>query len=790
MARSLLYAQRLVTLENSSSHALYVRAYARGMAGLARLALADLDAAQKKGGNDAPWSPIIDAWAHFDFPAMEKIAKQQGDYQALAEMLQYAITIDGSLHARQIEVGLQALRSHPNNLWIMQKLFYTGSLGVEGEMPRLMQTTIPRNAARALNALHFDDHTQHLAAAIIGDGSTASDEQVEKLRTALAALDSPTETDNPSTAALATLLADEQFHAVYAEMLYTKYMIGLGQDAVHDFGQKCKPSWEHHPYAALMDSKTLPEGTGSMEFRAVLDKFKPRDAGAWLMTDFMQHLNWGEYNHRWNLWLQAQAHLDLMPTDHTVTTITEGRANVDQFIRAMREESPNSALAFSAWMQKYPDDKRHEDPAATATAIAEARDKFPESSAVMSTAATWALDIHDFKTAEEILSELLQREPSCDIAYDLVTAYAYTGDYDKAAAVVAAADQYPGFGLERASLNNHLALFLMNENKYADALPYAQVAGDSYSGWGLATLAECLDRLGKIDETEQLIKANAERYQLSMIRWYSYAKRHKLPDVNQAKEAERLYMANHPGADNADLKLIEGDDKGALELMIAGQGSASNESLVELAVFAIEIGETKPATDALERVAATKSGYYKRLGPILLDILNANDLPHALQQADLLTEPRAEDNQFAATTIGRLLAATGHKPEALHYLAIALHAPWSTHPHYPLCWNAVVKLGEDPAKLRDAAPSHQLDPATLAGEWTATDADGQHQWTFAPDGTVESGKGFHGHWWEANAHLYIRWTPNKWSALPLPLTPKDLKGDYQSGPNKLSLAKS
>ena len=101
--------------------ALQVRAYARGMADLASLALEDLAAARQlpPGTNLSDSAPIIDAWCRYDLPAMRQLAAKPGEYQSLAQMLVVAIACDGFSTATQTQAAIACLGQQPNNLWVM-----------------------------------------------------------------------------------------------------------------------------------------------------------------------------------------------------------------------------------------------------------------------------------------------------------------------------------------------------------------------------------------------------------------------------------------------------------------------------------------------------------------------------------------------------------------------------------------------------------------------------------------------------------------------------------------------
>ena len=145
MARSLLYAERLVVHSHADAHSLYTRAYARGMAGLATLALDDLATARKKETTDTPpaWAAIIDASCHYDLKAMQSAATTPGPYQPLAQMLALNIAIDGHGSQAIADAGSACLTTQSQNLWAMQQLFQNTPFGMQDNMPATMPSANP-----------------------------------------------------------------------------------------------------------------------------------------------------------------------------------------------------------------------------------------------------------------------------------------------------------------------------------------------------------------------------------------------------------------------------------------------------------------------------------------------------------------------------------------------------------------------------------------------------------------------------------------------------------------------
>ena len=167
----------------------------------------------------------------------------------------------------------------------------------------------------------------------------------------------------------------------------------------------------------------------------------------------------------------------------------------------------------------------------------------------------------------------------------------------------------PSAGLENAALAADLAYGLMARNRNAQALKYATIAGNTYSSWGLLSLATCRDRLGDPDAVNALLQANVERYPDigGKLRWYAWAKRLGRPDTPAIKKVLQDTLDAHPNdqMSQASLLLLDGQYGPALAIMKAHENQFFNMSQrLHYIVAAAEAGNFAIRDVALEQAAA------------------------------------------------------------------------------------------------------------------------------------------------------------------------------------------
>src|SRR6202034_708251 len=94
-------------------------------------------------------------------------------------------------------------------------------------------------------------------------------------------------------------------------------------------------------------------------------------------------------------------------------------------------------------------------------------------------------------------------------------------------------------GLERASVQNDIALHLLERNRAKEAVVYADEAAQSYSEWSMLTAARCHELLGDWERSEELIRASSTRYDDGLENWMYWCHRTGHGDIQAADDFTR-----------------------------------------------------------------------------------------------------------------------------------------------------------------------------------------------------------------------------------------------------------
>jgi tetratricopeptide (TPR) repeat protein len=100
----------------------------------------------------------------------------------------------------------------------------------------------------------------------------------------------------------------------------------------------------------------------------------------------------------------------------------------------------------------------------------------------------------------------------------------------------------PSNGLEQAQVQNQIAEYHMGRKEWREAVPFADAAAISYSGWSMMTACRCHEMLGQWEKAEALIRATSERYETSRFEWMLWCNRTGHGDTEAADNCARTYF--------------------------------------------------------------------------------------------------------------------------------------------------------------------------------------------------------------------------------------------------------
>jgi len=114
-------------------------------------------------------------------------------------------------------------------------------------------------------------------------------------------------------------------------------------------------------------------------------------------------------------------------------------------------------------------------------------------------------------------------------------------------------------GLDHARARSNIAWYLMRQQKFKEAFPYAQASADSYSGWSLHCLSVCLEGLGRLEDSENVLRAMVYRYDNNGLMWLQWCARNGQGDKETARRATLKDISSYPKERSADQLSILAD---------------------------------------------------------------------------------------------------------------------------------------------------------------------------------------------------------------------------------------
>ncbi|HEV8003272.1 MAG TPA: tetratricopeptide repeat protein [Planctomycetaceae bacterium] len=124
----------------------------------------------------------------------------------------------------------------------------------------------------------------------------------------------------------------------------------------------------------------------------------------------------------------------------------------------------------------------------------------------------------------------------------LAKVYEAKKDHARWKATLDKAIELPPSGLERAQVQNEIALDLLDRLEYREAVAYADAAAETGAAWSMATAARCHEMLGEWKQSEQFIRNVSENYSGSVFDWMFWCHRTGHGDVHAADELVRKQL--------------------------------------------------------------------------------------------------------------------------------------------------------------------------------------------------------------------------------------------------------
>lgn len=719
-ARALLYAQRLVKRQPDSAWGLWHRAYAAALAGLPKLALADLESAGKlaRAGQAPPeWVELIDAYCRCDLDRLEACAAGS-DKNALPHLLLFLVSNQPSAYASAIEVGLRAADRAPACLRLLDALNEAGGV-------RLRHQTTTAPFAALLNDLPLQivampdapKATVELARDLLRRSDPNGDEEstppwedyarlIESLTSREAAA---ADRGEPSCGAFGALLLEGAFSAAWRRAVFLREALAVDAD---DFLQEIQPLVAAHPFQGLLalhasDRRKQDAGVASainrVEFeyservRGELMRFKDvrllRDALQRVL--YMKEYFWldrqvaGDARYEWSMDTSpacAQRYRDTHP--HSPEPI----------IRLIRSKDPRARESWVEWEKQF---ARHP--------------------GVQAALATQYFKEEQFADAQRCLRALLDRSKDWWAYEKLAAIQKQQGDLAGWQATLEESLGQPDYGLYHARARVELADHFLQQGDVQKAIPYAEAAAETGACWAMQCASRVHEQAGNLDESEEWISRCTTRYRGQEMEWLNWCVRNGQGDFKEALDAagpaiELAISKNDP----RDLRILAFCHIAAHKPRKARELFQQAESQDQDATFGLHVAvlseelQDPPARDAAlkalrERADKEKKREAIELATWLETVYASGGLTEkAFENApEEIKAIRGGSNPDVQYYLGRLLIMAGLRNEGIECLKASGKHPggfWSGRLSRTLLEELGVEI-ENPEKALRARPA-------------------------------------------------------------------------------------
>ena len=770
-ARALLYAQRWAAREPASLAARWHRAYALALIGAHAEAIADLEAAGKAWqalpAKDRParpdWVDLVDAYVRYDVPKLAAAADHP-EHGPLASLLHFhAVDLSGG--GRWIvQTGGTTLSKIPECYRVHDAVCRFGGVSVQHlatvapatilgrtlygrvrKMPGLPEAV--RREADARQAAQDKGKTDR------GDDDSPGmkDEFGARVKLMAALRGAANDAGEPSWTALGDLIQELSFVHVWQRTRFLDRLLSVSPD---DFLKTAEPLVANHPYRVGLEALSWNQSQRQEATRR-LDGMVPRVLQNHFPMLFgpvdykpFNPVDANKQGATHTRLLQVHRNTDALAHDYVaylrnVIINDEGTTN---FCRGLLEVSPHSPMARMTLMRigtAKPEeiaawDKQAADYPGLAEAFAGHYKKAKQ-----------------FDRAIPYCEAILKVDPQNLDAYKLLAdAYLGKGDEQRWLTTLESALRLPDYGLDHAQIQSQIAHHFMGKADWKRALPYAQGAAESYSGWGLHCLAECYEGMGDFARAERLILAAAERYRTGAREWYYFCRRTGRGDLAAARKAVQEYIDDGGAAADTREKrgglftyiLLENQlDKTAAFLRDRYAEEPRSAEALWLALIGDETNNTTMRDEALAKLKADAPLYRttekERVRTELVQL--GEWIQRDVAQGHKGAIPRAEvepcraglkdkaDRARFDLLLARYLKARGNRDDAVYYCRQILASITPQNEVHTLAAVMLIEMGVAPDRLQTPvekqpaaekpAPA-KVAPAKPAPESTKKDA--------------------------------------------------------------------
>ncbi len=602
-ARSLLYAQRLVSSTGGSADALRHRSFALALAGLQKAAMADLAAAEALPGGSGEvsgWAKLVGPACRYDFASL---GGANGPDSELAKLLA-AVALEGASGSAALhDAALATVKANPECFRAIDLLCKAGGVSnlhratVIG--PRVLEEVVPLKLSalpQAPKGLTQQGLGSDLVTTLAEAGRLGSDR------------------GEPSWQVASRFVRESRFMQTWRRLAFMRdaWSVPTGE-----YWEGVEGSLVDHPWRPFLLSFVVPANAPGSDFPAFAKGLNvvELDRG----SAPLQQACLPVMNPEASFLMAALTYLHADGVAHDLTDAIRSRGEPVKSARRLLESCPNSPVAMGLLVEAD---------------WGFAQSRMADWEKVVGRHPDWLSGLirHVERGGDKVeLTKVLERYIACSpdqwAFQKLADSYRANGDPKRWRETL---DRYladvEDFGLGHAQVQVTIADDLMDRGEFDEARPYAESAAETAAAWAMDCLQRCAEGQQDWSTAETQARERAERYSnSSWTAWLSFCVQTGHGDlpgaIGWSRRFAELNGADWTGADLLPLGYLawlEEDSPAAFATFQKATQTGAKDNLSELllALTADACGESATRDAALDRARALE-GPKTTVGPKL-----------------------------------------------------------------------------------------------------------------------------------------------------------------------------
>jgi tetratricopeptide (TPR) repeat protein len=547
-ARALLCCERAIKQSPEAADAYWTRAYVRAIVGLLSASTEDITTAKRLGGTEPDWAGVLNQFVNCKPAACTHRPTSKRPFESLLILRACESYAPGN---QLLESVGEILQQFPSLHRCVESLVSTNQIGAYHEASWIGKKTIGRSISGSLTqipeltkeldflkAMSRDDIVrprvrQLLGGEMEGDEleSFVEPELFRKTINVLRKVDSPA--FGLSWPVLGAIMEDCLFAQVQSELVLQRSKLAVDTSETISWAQRAIPDHPlHHVFAAC----SFPDvSKGLAAFGDVFTAVRKLPVGNGAQSLYFLQVVDASINFALDAVNQQY--------DETLSDL------ITEFRRAAWRTGQVSSRRMEAFMKVAPVHPRAIANQAsfdwkTVSKVAkEWEETYAQQPIVLQALAEQYRARHAWEDEQRCLKLSLASEPDANTLLMLADVCYRREDWDEYLSALNQCESIETSGLHNAMAGNRLAYFYMAKGDWKKAKPHADLAAQSYSGWGLVAAQDCYEALKRYREAEQFARACTERYDSSRWNWYLWCARTGRGDI---KQASQFAMQEHP----------------------------------------------------------------------------------------------------------------------------------------------------------------------------------------------------------------------------------------------------